>query len=236
MTIQVLIIEDDFRIANIHKEMIEQLPFCTVLHTALNAKEAMTFLENSTSLPDIMLVDVYIPDVKGLALIEQLRTNYPYSNVIIASAANDATTVQAAKRLGVFDFLLKPIDQKRLQNSFERFHQAITWQNEEWSQQQLDQLFHAQSLSDKIVPQNETVLPKGIDQLTLDKILSILPSMEGDFITAQQLTKEMGISRSTARRYLEYLDAIHMVEATLHYGQVGRPQRMYIVREQYEQN
>ena len=67
MSIKTLIIEDDFRIANIHKEMVEQLPFCHVVHTALNASEAIDFLSSATDLPDIILLDMYIPDVTLLS-------------------------------------------------------------------------------------------------------------------------------------------------------------------------
>ena len=76
----------------------------------------------------------------------------------------------------------------------------------------------------------------GIDQLTLEKVKATLSIFNQNYITAQLLAKEIGISRSTARRYLEYLDSEKLVEATVHYGQVGRPQRIYILHEQNKQN
>ena len=236
MNVNVLIIEDDFKIAHIHKEMVEQLPFCHVLHTSLHAKDAMEFLETSLILPDIILLDMYIPDVQGLELVENLRKQYPYCNIIIASAANDTKTIKAAKQLGVFDFMIKPIDKERLQASFRNFKKEVDLQEQEWTQAQLDILFHAEKLDEENQTKKQGELPKGIDELTLEKILTFLPSLEEEYITAQLLTEKIGVSRSTARRYLEYLDAIQVVEATVHYGQVGRPQRMYILREQYEQN
>jgi|SRR5690625_603217 len=236
MSIKTLIIEDDFRIANIHKEMVEQLPFCHVVHTALNASEAIDFLSSATDLPDIILLDMYIPDVDRIEFLELLRKQYPYCNIIIASAAKDHQTVKAAKLLGVYDYLIKPIDKNRLQKSFRKFHEEMIFDKEEWNQEDLDKLFHMKNSNRKNLSNKGSELPKGIDELTLEKVKATLSTFNQNYITAQLLAKEVGISRSTARRYLEYLDAEKLVEATVHYGQVGRPQRIYILHEQNKQN
>ncbi|HZW68035.1 MAG TPA: response regulator [Pseudogracilibacillus sp.] len=236
MTLKVLIIEDDFRIADIHKEMVEQLNFCEVLHTSLNASDAIKFLSSTSILPDIILLDIYIPDVNRLEFLKFLRKEYPCCNIIIASAANDNETVRVAKTIGVFDYLLKPIKQKRLQESFYQFQKEMVFDKEIWTQKELDAIFHKDlsNQGDSFI--KGKALPKGIDEITLEKITSTLLTLKKDKVTAQLLAKEIGISRSTARRYLEYLDAENIVEATVHYGQVGRPQRVYQVCKQYEQN
>lgn len=236
MTIKVLIIEDDFRIADIHKEMVEQLNFCKVLHTSLNATDAIEFLSSTPILPDIILLDIYIPDVNRLELLKLLRKEFPCCNIIIASAANDNETVKIAKTIGVFDYLLKPIEQKRLQESLYQFQKEMIFDKDIWTQKELDVLFHKNISNQPDSFIKGKALPKGIDQITLEKITTTLLNMKKDKVTAQLLAKKIGISRSTARRYLEYLDAKNIVEATVHYGQVGRPQRVYRIYKQYEQN
>ena len=73
-------------------------------------------------------------------------------------------------------------------------------------------------------------LPKGIDRLTLRRVIDALADAP-DSLTAMQMARAMGASRSTARRYLEFLVAHHAVSAELGYGDVGRPERRYRLLE-----
>lgn len=236
--IDVIIIEDDFRIANIHEEVIEQIDHVNVVEKFLTAEEALSYLKSTERLPRIILLDIYIPDVSKLELLEQLRRDYPYLAIIVASAANDIETIQRAKLLGVFDYLIKPIDQDRMQQAFKNYIEVMTYDEESLNQQHVDRFFKFshQLTMRKGELQDDSMLPKGIDHLTLNKIKNFLLNYSDVEITAQSLGKEMGISRSTARRYLEYLNKLRIVSANLHYGQVGRPQRIYKIHEQYEQN
>lgn len=230
-----MIIEDDFRIANIHKEMVENNQACEVINSSRTSEEALHYLDEVNNLVDIILLDIYIPDVKELELLKKIKQKQPFISVIIASAANDIETVRATKQLGVFDYLLKPIDKTRLETAFQRLINLLTYPNAELTQTEIDHL-----LGDF---QNETAhhsreqnLPKGIDSLTLAEVQSFLDTYTQKDITAQILADLLGISRATARRYLEYLVGIEWIDASLNYGQVGRPQRIYTIREQYEQN
>src|SRR5690625_4501031 len=84
----VVIIEDDFRIARIHEEMIEQNDSFRVVQSCLTAKEALKYLAEVEQLPHIILLDMYIPDVKGFDLLETLKGKYPYIAIIIDSSAD----------------------------------------------------------------------------------------------------------------------------------------------------
>src|SRR5699024_12571161 len=82
------------------------------------------------------------PDVKGLELLEKLKKDYPYSSIVIASAANDTDTVLSARKIGVFDYLVKPIDHKRLQLTFKQYKLERSREENVWSQAPLNELFH----------------------------------------------------------------------------------------------
>jgi two-component system CitB family response regulator len=71
--------------------------------------------------------------------------------------------------------------------------------------------------------------PKGIDPLTLAKIKKHMLAVDEEGITAEVLSSMVGVSRSTARRYLEYLISGKKVHAELIYGSVGRPERRYFL-------
>lgn len=70
-------------------------------------------------------------------------------------------------------------------------------------------------------------MPKGIDPLTLKKIRQVFDAASGQNFSAEEVGKEVGVSRSTARRYLEFLVADGFLAADLIYGAVGRPERRY---------
>ena len=69
-------------------------------------------------------------------------------------------------------------------------------------------------------------LPKGIDPVTLDKILEEMKECSTMF-TSEEMAERVGASRTTARRYLEYLVSCGSVEVDVSYGGVGRPERIY---------
>ena len=67
-TIQVLIVEDDFRIADINRQFVERVKGFAVLDVVKTSEEALTYLRSTSTLPQLILLDVYIPDTEGLSL------------------------------------------------------------------------------------------------------------------------------------------------------------------------
>lgn len=220
---RVLIIEDDFRVADINRQFIEQADGFAVAGICHTASEALAFLEQQERLPDLVLLDAYIPDVKGLELLWELRRRFRTLDIVMVTAAKEVETIQEALRGGVFDYLIKPIESARMMQMLKRFRdeRALMGQHTELEQ----------SLLDRALIRNESPqveggrLPKGIDPLTLDKVRGGLDAHVAQ--TASSLAQQTGVSRSTARRYLEFLVAQGEVKAELDYGEVGRPERRY---------
>lgn len=92
------------------------------------------------------------------------------------------------------------------------------------SQEEVDHLFTRQGTRAEVSTQ---VVPKGIDPLTLSKLTEVLVKQIPQGMTAEEVGSEMGCSRTTARRYLEYMVSLGKVDADLSYGTVGRPERRY---------
>ena len=76
----------------------------------------------------------------------------------------------------------------------------------------------------------DSVPPKGIDPITKEKVVSHMKQVKGG-MTAETLGLEIGVSRSTARRYLEHLVAEKQAHTELIYGSVGRPERRYFIKQ-----
>ncbi|PID01445.1 response regulator [Sporosarcina sp. P2] len=225
-TIRVLIVEDDFRVAKINRQLVEQITGYEVVTETRTASETIDFLQQAKTLPDLVLLDVYIPDSPGLDLFWHLRREFSAIDIMLLTAAKETKIIEEALHGGVLDYLIKPVEPVRFAEAFRRYRsrKVLLSSKSELSQEDLDRvLFGTEMRQDSA----SDALPKGIDRLTLEVIENVLLQSPAEGITAVQVGKAAGVSRSTARRYLEYLVLIEVVGAQLHYGDVGRPERTY---------
>lgn len=227
--LHVLIIEDDFRVADINRQLVEQVDFFQVAAIAKTGEEAIDFLQHSSRLPDLILLDVYIPDRTGLDLFWEIRSKYREIGIIMLSAAKESAIIEEALQGGISDYLIKPVDFKRFEQSLNRFqeHKTLLHSKKEMEQSEIDRLLGIFPASFPLMD-NEAALPKGIDQLTLEGVMEILSASAASGINAIEVGKAVGVSRSTARRYLEHLVSTGEAKAQLNYGEIGRPERRYI--------
>ncbi|MBT2733243.1 response regulator [Bacillus sp. ISL-7] len=222
--ISVLIIEDDVRIAEINRRLVEKAPGYQVIGIATDGQEAKEQL--AILRPDLVLLDIYFPDMNGLEFLEVIRQQFQETDVIMITASREISSVKEALRSGVFDFIVKPLVFERLKNSLEKYQEfrnklkKIQSENQNVNQEEIDELMNRQN------EQLHSYLPKGIDKITLQKVTEVLNQSE-EGLNAERLAKKIGISRPTARRYLEYLVAKDQIGADLSYGDVGRPERIY---------
>jgi two-component system CitB family response regulator len=225
--IEVLIIEDDLRIAEIQRRFLEQLEGFHTIGIAANYAEAKSLIDILK--PDLILLDVYFPDMNGCDLLKEIKQLDKQTDVIMITAAREIETVQEAITIGVFDFIIKPVVFERFKQSLKRYEehyrklQAIRLENKIMGQEEVDRLLYKlHDVSEK------PLLPKGIDKLTLIKVMEVLDAGQG--LTAETVAKQIGVSRTTARRYLEHLISQEKIAADLSYGTIGRPERVYVLK------
>jgi two-component system CitB family response regulator len=217
--IKILIVEDDPAIAEIHRRFVQRLAGFEVLGVALtlfDAREQIAILK-----PDLVLLDVWLPDGEGFSLLRELRQAGASLDVILLTAAREASALQEAMRLGVVDFILKPVVFERLRDTLGNYAEsrAALAALADIDQQAVDALFGT--------PLQQVAaggLPKGIDALTLQRVLAALTSVGA---SAEEIGNRVGVSRTTARRYLEFLVGQQLASPELEYGTVGRPERRY---------
>ncbi|MDD3344143.1 MAG: response regulator [Sulfurospirillaceae bacterium] len=221
--IKVLIAEDDPRIALLHQSMVEKIEGFEVVSIANTVAELQEFIV--VMKPDLLLLDVYFPDGNGIDFLGWMRNNAIGTDVILITAAKEMASLEKSLRYGVFDYLIKPIMFYRFSASLTKFkaykEKVIT--HEELSQSKVDEFFNKTAQMAKPL---HVGLPKGVDGITLEKILTALHHNE-TFFSASEIAEQLGINRTTARRYLEYLVSTSKVEVDSHYGSVGRPERKY---------
>ncbi|MFL1454527.1 response regulator [Marinobacter sp. GN3S48] len=223
-TIRVLIVEDDRKIAEIQRRFVERLDdveLCGIAHSLEDARDLIDVM-----VPHLILLDIYFPDGNGLELLRELRAKDSSSDVILITAAKEVETLRSALRGGVFDYILKPLVFERLEEAVSRYRDHLRHLSGlvRLAQKEVDALLPRSSGEDT-QPAREERLPKGIDSITLDKIREVLSS--GQQWSAEELGNAIGASRTTARRYLEFLVGNGELTAEVTYGNVGRPERRY---------
>jgi len=223
--LKVLIVDDDFMIARMHGKFVEQQEGYQAAGIANNFEQAMALARDLQ--PDLILLDVYLPDRSGIEVLRAIRGERIPCDIILITAAREVEIIEDAFRLGIFDYLIKPFDLELLRGALGKYRQFKSHLNQAV---QPDQRF-VEGLKNLRTTQPANLLQtqKGIDVRTLELVRQSL-LQESALRTADQVAQAAGVSRSTARAYLDHLLEKGEVEELLHYGTVGRPQRQFRIK------
>jgi len=219
--IDTLVVDDDYRVADIHAAYVAKVPGFTVVgqsHTAAAAYDAVR-----SARPDLILLDLYLPDEHGLALMRRLQDlDPPNPDVMVITAARDVASLRAAMQLGAVHYVVKPFGIARLAarlESYRELYDGLTAISQA-SQDEVDKLYGL--LRSPGVPK----LAEGQSLPTMSRILEVVRAASQD-LTAVDIAEQVGISRPTAQRYLTQLIQSGFVEFDLQYGAAGRPSHRY---------
>ncbi|MGG5257824.1 response regulator [Phycicoccus avicenniae] len=218
--IRVLVVDDDFMVARIHVGFVERVDGFEVVGTAHTGAEALEAVEELR--PDLLLLDLYLPDRFGLDLLAEVRTGPSPCDAIVITAARESDAVRAAVRLGVADYVLKPFGFPDLEERLRRYasQRAVLDRTEVAGQDDVDRVFRRSSSGGAVV------LPKGLSPETARLVEEALSSAP-DAVSATEVAESVGISRVSARRYLEHFAGVGRADVRLRYGSTGRPERLY---------
>jgi response regulator of citrate/malate metabolism len=208
----VLIVDDDFRVADMHAGIVEALPGFVVAGTA-NTLEAA----RAAAPVDLALVDVYLPDGSGIDLIRELRCDS-----IVLSADTEAATIRAAIAAGALNYLIKPFaptDLAARLAGYARYRQILS--SGSLGPAEVDAALD--SLRPRLsTPRAPAVASSPTKQLVLQALQDANAPM-----SASEVAAAIGVSRATAQRYLAGLAAGNEVTVSLRYGTTGRPEQEF---------
>jgi response regulator of citrate/malate metabolism len=218
--IRVLVVDDDFMVARVHTGFVSRVAGFEVVgtsHTGAEAVRAAAALE-----PDLVLLDLYLPDRFGLDVLADLRAAGHECDVMVITAAKEADAVRGALRQGVVDYVLKPFGFEDLRERLERYaaqREALT-EAQVRGQEDIDRVLSRSGSATQVA------LPKGMSPQTAQLVERALRAAPGN-LSATEAAELVGVSRVSARRYLEYFCSIGQAEVSLRYGSAGRPERRY---------
>jgi response regulator of citrate/malate metabolism len=218
--IRAVVVDDDYRVASIHVAYVgkaEGFEAIAEVHTAAAAVDVVIGLR-----PELLLLDLYLPDEHGLDLAARLRgSDYPPVDAIVITAAKDADSVRAAMQHGALRYLLKPFSFPALRDKCSPTRGcAPGWMACAADQRSVDRVYGA------LRAPGQVAASKGRSDYTLETVEELLAGSAGD-LSAAEIAERTGMSRPTAQRHLTHLHDLGRVEIRLRYGMSGRPEHGY---------
>jgi response regulator of citrate/malate metabolism len=219
--ISTLIVEDDYHVATIHAAYARKVHGFTVVGQASTLASARAEIKRLA--PALVLLDLYLPDGNGLDLVRDVvEQTGQRPDFLVITAARDMASVRAAMQLGTVHYLVKPFSFAQLEErliAFRDLHGRLE-RIDQAEQHEVDALYG--------LLRGPAPLPKGQSGPTMARIRELLEEAADD-VSASEIAEQVGISRSTAQRYLSELATQGKIELRLHYGATGRPEHRYRV-------
>lgn len=238
--IRTLIVDDDPDIARLHARYVDALDGFEVAGVLQRGGPVLAFLEEEDV--DLILLDVHLPDMDGLQVLEDLRGSGYDTGVIMITASSERDTVHFAVGRGVDDYLVKPFSVTDFNHRLESFRasrvESVADLGPTLDQGDIDSMFRAgesgsRAGSGSQAPASlvDAPLPKGFSLPTVELVTRALreaarPGGPGD-LSASEVSEGCGISRVSARRYLEMMSGRGLAELRPKYGSPGRPEHRY---------
>jgi response regulator of citrate/malate metabolism len=224
--IRVLIVDDDFMVAKVHAGFVGALAGFSVVGSASTGGQALEEVQRLR--PDLVLLDVYLPDMTGLEVLRRLRGSGAGVDVIVISAARDVESIRSALLGGVLHYLVKPFDRATFEQRLLDYAslRADLGTLEDAGQGDVDRMF---ARSRGTAPRPEST-PKGIAPETLVLVREALAEAGADGLSATEASERTGLARVSARRYLEQLVTQQEADVRQKYGTAGRPERRFTLR------
>ncbi|WP_274953646.1 response regulator [Angelakisella massiliensis] len=219
--IHVMVVEDDPMVMEITCGYIQSIPGFSIAARAGSGSDALRQLVRCKV--ELLILDIYMPVMNGVELLRECRSRGIDADAIFLTAAKDKQMIDRALKLGAVDYLIKPFGYDRFKATLETYrhrYQCLHEQHREATQEEVDQLLGGGK-------SDHGQIQKGLHEKTLDYVRECVRSCESDLISPEDLMQQLAISKSTARRYLDYLASIGEVVLQIEYGTVGRPTYRY---------
>lgn len=215
--LRVLVVDDDFMIATMHAELVDQTDGFVCVGQAGSGVQALALIREKS--PELLLLDVHLPDMSGLKVLRTVREDGIDVDAIVVTAERDASFVKEALRGGASQYLVKPFDLDELQARILGYAASQTFEGRV-DQAGIDVAFSRAAMHVASKPN----APKGLSPESV-RLVSDALAEHGE-LSATSCGEITGMARVTVRRYLEHCVEAGWATVRLKYG-AGRPERLY---------
>lgn len=225
----VLVVEDEPLAAEAHQLCVQRMAGFEVAGVVHSGTEALRFCQHNAV--DVILLDFLLPDIHGLNVCRALRAARSTVSVIAVTSDRSRKAVEHAHSMGVYHYLLKPFVFEQLRHKLERcaeFRRFVEQPGTVPCQRDLDERLN------KLLALRP--LPKEITGETLRAITKALIAAADGGLSVNEAANIVGVSRTTAQRYLNHLVENDLAQDRLRYGRPGRPEARYYLAPQNGDN
>jgi response regulator of citrate/malate metabolism len=219
------VVDDDYRVAKVHAASISRLEGFTAVGQAHSCEEARSLVLSQH--PDLLLLDLYLPDGHGLDLIRSMSELdlAPRPDFIVITAAQDIASVRTAMQLGAMYYLVKPFGFAQLRDqltAYRQLHDGLE-QVAVANQETVDTLYGLMRGPAERHAERRRMPP------TMARVFDTVRAAD-KAVSAADVADQLGVSRATAQRYLAGMVRSGIVELVLNYGSTGRPEHRYQIQ------
>ncbi|MBL0885128.1 response regulator [Myceligenerans indicum] len=220
-----LLVEDDPTVAVVHRGFVESHPRFVVVGEARSGAHALRLA--AALRPDLVLLDLHLPDIGGLDVLRRMRLlpGEPI-DVVATTAVRELDSVRQAMAGGVVAYLVKPFTSAALRDRLDE-----VWQRREDLRRARDMLDQDEVDTLLAGPRpGTTAPPKGLSGRSRTLVQEALARLCGPAdadASAAEVADAVGMSRVSARRYLEHLVGEGRAQVAPRYGATGRPENRY---------
>ncbi|MDD4220686.1 MAG: response regulator [Sphaerochaetaceae bacterium] len=235
VTSHVVVTDDDSAIRKVLQIFLQKSGYIVTL--CKNGEELLQLLEVSNTTVDLIFLDIKMPGLSGLELLEIIQQKYPLIPVIMLTAFNDLDTGMKAMRLGAKDYLAKPVSREILLTSARRILAESASSRSELAKQ-VKAIAHQKEL------ENQLQIALGtIDKVTRATLLAFSETIEQkDAYTKGHCNRVSIISVAIAKAFRLPPESILVIEegALLHdIGKIGISEQILnksstLTKEEYE--
>lgn len=184
-----MIIDDHPLVADGIKMMLKDVPYLCIINTAINAKQALDFLENTE--PEIILLDISLPDIDGLQLCIKIREINKYSKIIGLTSANDASIITQLLHRGANGYLLKNMERSELLEAIDKVMDG--------------KIFLSKAANEKVLEQFSSISTALNDMPTLTRREKEILQLLEDGFNGPQISEKLFLSHYTIETHRKNL-------------------------------
>lgn len=225
--IDTLVVSGDSSYAESIRMNIEKISGFAVGAVTLTGSQSIRLLTHNSY--DLVILDLDLSDMAGLEVCRSIRSRNAGPDIIAVTADRELATVRVAVSYGVIHYLVKPFDFADFRARLHRYalfrQQVADNATGQIGQHEIDSALAMLSPDPTARPK----APKGLTTATLDAIVTCLRAASTP-VSSDDVARTLGISRVTARRYLERLAQERLAIRRQRYGRPGRPEHLYCWR------
>ncbi|MFA5528821.1 MAG: response regulator [Peptostreptococcales bacterium] len=226
--ISVAIVEDDPMVRRITEEFLQRVEGYICIGSYASLNDAIHGI--SENKPDLIFLDLFFPKGSGMDLMKWIRESELDIDVLFITADHSSNSIERALRYGAVGYLVKPFRFNRFEDALKKYKKMKEELINETiaNQTKIDNLMNW-SNPDSVMDSTgySSVDSKEEHNTTYDRLLTFLKKHNKESFTASMLGDRIGVSRITARRYLDQMEKEGIIELQMLYGSIGRPQNYY---------